>query len=320
MLYRSQINRILFRSIVLFVLGGLPVSCGAPEDSSSANSEATAGNSVASPDEQSPSKQKTSSGDNLTSPQEQEQTGEQQGAIHGEEVDYEAGEVKLQGYLAYNAEQKGERPGILIVHEWWGHNDYVRKRARMLAEIGYTALALDMFGKGKKTTHPETAKQFVKEVLEDMRAAEKRFNTALELLKKHESTDPKKMAAIGYCFGGGVVLHMARVGADLDGVATFHGSLEGQKKAKPGVIKAKLLVFNGEADPFVPEDQVKNFKKEMKKAKAKLEFVNIPGAKHAFTNPAATELGTKYGLPLEYNEAADKQSWEKFKSFLAKLW
>ncbi|QQR91354.1 MAG: dienelactone hydrolase family protein [Myxococcales bacterium] len=259
------------------------------------------------------SRQESSSGQEAAVEQ-QPKTG-----IQGEEVSYQADGVTLKGYLAYNADQADKRPGVLVVHEWWGHNDYARKRARMLAEMGYTALALDMFGEGKNTTHPETAKQFVGEVLKDANVGEVRFNAALSLLKAHDTVDPDKIAAIGYCFGAGVVLHMARVGADLNAVASFHGSLDTNTPAKRGTIKAKLLVQNGGADPFVPPALVKKFKNEMKKAKADLTFINYPGAKHAFTNPEATELGKENNLPLAYDKAADEKSWQELKLFLEKI-
>ena len=152
-----------------------------------------------------------------------------------QEVSYTAGDTTMKGFLAWNTAQQGKRPGILVVHEWWGHDDYVRERARKLAKLGYTALAVDMYGDGKVAGHPDDAKKFMMETLSNMQAAEDRFKAALELLKAHESTEETKMAAIGYCFGGGVVLHAARIGLDLDAVASFHGTLgtETPPKRKP---------------------------------------------------------------------------------------
>lgn len=236
--------------------------------------------------------------------------------VHAEEIDYTADGVTLKGYLAYDENASGPRPGVLVVHEWWGHNDYARMRARMLAEMGYTALAVDMYGDGKQAAHPDDAQKFMKEVLSNIETGEKRFEAAKKLLEGHKTTDPAKTAAIGYCFGGAVVLHMARKGLDLDAVASFHGNLATKAPAQKGVIKAKLLVLHGAADPFVPSDQVDAFKKEMQDAQVAMEFHAYDGAKHAFTNPGATELGKKFSIPVEYDEDADKKSWAELDRFL----
>lgn len=238
-------------------------------------------------------------------------------SVIGEELTYEADGKTLKGYLAYNTETDQPRPGILVVHEWWGHNEYVRERARMLAELGYTALALDMYGEGKNTEHPKEAGEFSAQALKDLKGARARFEAAAELLRDHKTTDADLIGAIGYCFGGGVALNMARMGSDLDAVVSFHGSLDPKKKAKKGAIKAEILVLTGEADPMVPAKSVEAFKKEMKQAKADVEVVSYPGVVHAFTNPDATELGKKYDLPIKYDAQADKDSWERMKAHLA---
>ncbi len=239
--------------------------------------------------------------------------------IKGEEVTYQAGDTTLEGYIAWDANKAGPRPGVLVVHEWWGHNDYVRRRARMLAEEGYAAFALDMYGDGKQAAHPEDAKKFMMETLSSADIAKTRFSAALDLLKNHPKTEPTKIAAIGYCFGGAVVLQMARSGADLDGVASFHGNLSTESPAAPGVIKAKILVLHGADDPFVPKEQVDAFKEEMDAAGADYTFIAYPGAVHAFTNPAATETGKKFNMPLAYNEEADRKSWAELREFLRGL-
>ena len=236
--------------------------------------------------------------------------------IVGEEIIYESGDVSLHGYLAFDANQEGERPGVLIIHEWWGHNDYVRRRARMLAEMGYTALAVDMYGDGINTDHPEDAQKFMMEVLNNMDAGTERFNAARTLLEQHETTDASATAAIGYCFGGGVVLHMARIGTDLKGVASFHGSLGTATPAEPGSVRTRLLVAHGADDPFVPAAELEAFKQEMANAGVDMKFIAYPGAKHSFTNPGATALGEKYNLPLVYNETADTASWAELDVFL----
>ena len=236
-------------------------------------------------------------------------------AVIGKEVTYQADGTTMKGYLAYDDTLKGKRPGVLVVHEWWGHNDYARKRADMLAELGYTALAVDMYGDGKTASHPKDAGAFAGEVRSNLEKATARFNAAKKLLSEHAMTDPDKIAAIGYCFGGGIVLEMARRGLDLDAVVSFHGSLATQSPAaQPGQVKAKVLVCHGEADPFIKPDHIAALKQEMTNAKADFAFKAYPDAKHAFTNPDATENGKKFNIPLEYNEAADKQSWEDMKA------
>lgn len=239
--------------------------------------------------------------------------------VRGEEVTYQAGETTLRGYIAWDGTKKEARPGVLVVHEWWGHNDYVRRRARMLAEQGYTALAVDMYGDGKQADHPEDAKKFMMEAISRAEVAKRRFDAAHELLKNHPTTDPSKIAAIGYCFGGGVVLHMARLGADLDGVASFHGNLATETPAQPGAVKADILVLHGADDPLVPAEQLESFEKEMDAAGASYQIIVYPGALHAFTNPAATENGKKFGLPLAYNEEADEKSWGELLRFLERV-
>lgn len=240
-------------------------------------------------------------------------------SIQGEEIAYQAGDTTLEGYIAWDASKQGPRPGVIVVHEWWGHNDYARQRARMLAKEGYTALALDMFGDGKQADHPGDAQKLVMEATANAEVAKARFMAAYDLLKKQETVDPSKIAAIGYCFGGGIVLQMARLGTDLDGVASFHGMLSTDAPAKPGVIKAKVLVLHGADDPFIPKEQVETFKKEMEAAGADYTFIEYPGVMHSFTNPAATELGKKFNLPLVYNEDADEKSWAELQRFLRAL-
>ncbi|MBI1422472.1 MAG: prolyl oligopeptidase family serine peptidase [Gammaproteobacteria bacterium] len=234
-------------------------------------------------------------------------------------VHYQEGDTKLKGFLAYDTKFKGKRPGVLVVHEWWGQNAYARKRAEMLAKLGYVAFALDMYGNGKTATHPKDAGKFAGMVSSNMPLAKARFLAALDQLKANPLVEPDKIAAIGYCFGGGIVLQMARQGVDLKGVASFHGSLGTKEPAKPGEVKAKIMVFNGEADPFTTAAQIEAFKKEMQDAGADYQFINYPGAKHSFTNPDATALGKKFDLPLAYNAKADKDSWAKMQAFFKEI-
>lgn len=230
--------------------------------------------------------------------------------VVGEEVDYKSGGTVMKGYLAWDNAIEGRRPGVLVVHEWWGHNEYARSRARQLAALGYTALAVDMYGDGKQAAHPDDAGKFATAVRENMPEAEARFRAALKLLKKQKSVDSKRIAAIGYCFGGGIVLEMARRGVDLDAVASFHGSLGTENPAKKGKVKARIFVANGADDPFTTPEQITAFMNEMDAADVDYRFVNYPGAKHSFTNPDADKFGAKFNMPLAYNAEADKASWE----------
>lgn len=239
--------------------------------------------------------------------------------IVGEDVTYSTNGVTLKGYIAYDAAKKGPRPGVLVVHEWWGHNDYARERARMLAELGYTALAVDMYGDGKTADHPDNAGAFMTEALGNMELFQKKFEAGHALLKNHENTDPAHIAAIGYCFGGKTVLEMARAGLDLDGVASFHGILATGNPAQKGTIKASVIAFQGGDDPFNKPEDVAAIQAEMAAAEVDFKYVEYPGVRHSFTNPGATAVGEKFGLPLVYNEAADKDSWGELKVFLARV-
>ncbi|MCF8060226.1 MAG: dienelactone hydrolase family protein [Bacteriovoracaceae bacterium] len=237
----------------------------------------------------------------------------------GNDINYQNETLTMKGYLSSVDDGNTKKPGILVVHEWWGHNEYARKRADMLAKEGYVALAVDMYGNGLQADHPSKANEFSSAVFKNMDEAKSRFMAALETLKAHPHVDKTKIAAIGYCFGGGVVLSMARMGIELDGVVSYHGSLKSPVKAKKGQIKGNLLVFNGAADPLVSKADIVGFKKEMKQANAKLEFVDFPGALHAFTNPGATELGAKFKLPLGYDKDADEKSWARTLSFFEEI-
>ncbi|HSD94628.1 MAG TPA: dienelactone hydrolase family protein [Syntrophales bacterium] len=239
--------------------------------------------------------------------------------IEGKTVTYRADGVAMKGYLAYDRNIAGSRPGVLVVHEWWGLNDYARKRARMLAEMGYTALAVDMYGEGKQAKHPDEAGKFASELMKNFDTAKARFTAALDFLKKQKTVDPQRIAAIGYCFGGGVVLNMARQGVDLKGVASFHGNLTAVKPARPGEIKAKILVLHGADDKFTTPEQLEAFKQEMKAAGADFRVIVYPGAMHSFTNPDADRYAKKYKMPLGYNADADRESWAELAMFLANL-
>jgi dienelactone hydrolase len=240
-------------------------------------------------------------------------------AIQEEEITYSSGDTTLKGFLAYDDAVAGQRPGVLVVHEWWGHNDYARKSARMLSGMAYTAYAVDMYGDGKLAQHPDDAGKFAGEVKKNMAVAEARFRAALELLQNQPTVDSGRVAAIGYCFGGGIVLEMARRGVDLDGVVSYHGMLATDTPAEKGKVKARVLVFNGAADPFVPPAQVKAFEKEMSEAGVTYMLINYPGVKHSFTVADADKRGQQFDLPLEYNKKADSDSWARTERFFDSL-
>ncbi|MBI5098683.1 MAG: dienelactone hydrolase family protein [Nitrospirae bacterium] len=239
--------------------------------------------------------------------------------IRGEAVDYSDSGVVMKGYMAYDENIKGKRPGVLVVHEWWGHNEYARRRARMLAELGYAALAVDLYGDGKQAMHPDDAGKFSSELMKNFDVATSRFTAAMNFLKQQPNVDPGRIAAIGYCFGGGVVLNMARQGIDIKGVASFHGGLAAVMPAQHGDVKAKILVLHGADDKFVTPEQIEAFKEEMKTAGADLSFISYPGAIHSFTNSDADTYAKKFNLPLAYNANADRKSWGELKKFLGKI-
>ena len=236
-------------------------------------------------------------------------------AIKTQEVTYSAGDTTMKGFLAWDDSISGKRPGILVVHEWWGLNDYARSRAKQLAELGYAALAVDMYGEGKAADHPKDAGAFAASVMENPQVALARFRAAMDALKAQPMVDAEKIAAIGYCMGGAIVLNAARQGIDLDAVASFHGSLGGLMPIK-GPIKAKVLVCHGADDSFIPPEKVSAFKEEMKEAGADLKFVSYPGAKHGFSNPAADESGKKFSIDIAYNAKADAESWKELQALL----
>jgi len=236
-------------------------------------------------------------------------------AIQTESVTYTAGGTTLRGVLATDPAKSGRRPGVLVVHEWWGHNAHARRAARRLASAGYVAFALDMFGKGKVTTHPDSAQAFVAAAMQDAEAIPTRFDAALAQLKADPHVDGARIGAIGYCFGGAVVLGMARAGENLKAVGTFHGALATQHPAEPGKVKAKLLIQTGADDPMVNATAVAAFQKEMTAAGANYRVITYPGAKHSFTYPDAD----KAGVPgLAYNAAADQKSWAELLKFFKK--
>lgn len=222
-----------------------------------------------------------------------------------QKVVYRQGETELHGYLVYDEDVAGKRPGVLVVHEWWGLNDHARNSAEKLAELGYVALAVDMYGEGKSTDHPEQAGEWATWIRNNTEVAAARFGAAYDLLAGHELTNASQIAAIGYCFGGSVVLTMAMNGADLAGVVSFHGGLP-TEPAGVDKVKPAILVCHGGSDPTISEDQVDLFLKNLDAVNADYQFIIYGGAKHSFTNKEADARGIS---ALAYDAKADRRSW-----------
>ena len=222
---------------------------------------------------------------------------------------YSDGEATMKGFVVYDTAKQGKRPGIVMVHEWWGITKHMHDEAHRLARRGYTAFLADMYGDGKTADNPKDAGALSGSVMKDPRVMEARFNAARAELAKQPTVDPARIGAVGYCFGGAVVLNMARAGADLAGVVGFHASLGLNTPAPaPGTVKARILVLNGADDPFVKKEQYATLKADMDAAKADYRVVEYPGAVHAFTNPEATALGKKFNLPLRYDAKVNKEA------------
>lgn len=239
--------------------------------------------------------------------------------ITSEQLSYQVGDTELKSYFASDSDTSGTRPGVLVIHEWWGLNDYVRKRADMLAELGYAALAVDMYGDGLVAESADEAGAAMNAVLTDMQQGNARLEASLAQLKSHALTDPTRTAAIGYCFGGRMVLNMACTGMAVNGVASFHGSLGSFGQPDPNSIKARILVCHGASDSLISQQDIDTFKSEMEQAKADYEFVNYDGALHGFTNPDADAKAKEYGLPLAYDRNTDEQSWAKMRELFASI-
>jgi dienelactone hydrolase len=247
-------------------------------------------------------------------------TGTAFAAIKEEPVTYKDGETTMKGFVVYDDAKKGKRPGIIVVHEWWGITRHIHSEARRMASLGYTAFIADMYGDAKTADNPKDAGALSGAVRKNPAAMQSRFDAAMVALARHPTVDASKIAAMGFCFGGSVVLDMVRVGTDLKGVAAFHAGLGAAGvQAEPGKVKAKVLVQNGADDPFIKPESVEAFKKEMDGAKVDYHYISYPGAVHAFTNPEATALGKKFNIPIAYNADADKKSKAEATTFFAEV-
>ncbi len=238
--------------------------------------------------------------------------------IKEEDVNYSANGVNMTGFAAWDSGSNTKRPVVMVVHEWWGLNDYVKTRVRELAKLGYFAFAVDMYGNRAQADNPDSAGKISMPFYTDPQMAKARFDAAMEKAKSYAAADGQKIAAIGYCFGGAMVINMAKLGDDLDGVVSFHGGLNVVPSNKD-LLKAPILVCHGAADPFVPQAEVDKFKKQMDSIGAKYTFKAYEGATHAFTNPGATALGEKFNIPIKYNAAADTASWKDMKTFFGDI-
>ncbi len=238
--------------------------------------------------------------------------------VKEESVAYSADSVNMQGFVAYNEADSSKRPVVMIVHEWWGLVDYPKERARQLAKLGYFAMAVDLFGDGKTASNPGEAQALVMPFYTNPQMAKARFDAALEKVKTYSQADPNNIAVIGYCFGGNVALNMARMGEDLKGAVSFHGSLLGVPPDKK-TLKAEVLVCHGDADKFVSPEEVSQFTHQMDSIGAKYTLKHYANATHAFTNPASTENGKKFSMPVEYNAAADTASFNEMIAFFHRI-
>ncbi len=239
-------------------------------------------------------------------------------ALKTENVDYTGDGVTMKGFVAYNEDTAVAKPVVLILPEWWGIGDYTRGRAKQLAEFGYLAFAVDMYGEGKNVESPDDAGKLATPFYTSATLGKSRFDAAMAKIKTYKFADANHVAAIGYCFGGAMVLNMARAGEPLKGVVSFHGNLVGNKLDK-NLLKANVLVCHGDDDKFVLPAEVATFKKQMDSVGASYTFKSYAGATHAFSNPAATEKGKKYNMPVAYNAAADTASFNEMKVFLEKI-
>lgn len=239
-------------------------------------------------------------------------------SIKEEAVTYSDNGVTLKGMVAYDSNIKGKRPAIIIVPEWWGLNDYIKMRARKLAELGYLAMAADVFGDGKIAVDPKEAQSYAMLFYQDPKLTKTRVDAAIKKIKEFAQTDPANIAAIGYCFGGFVVLNSAKLGADLKGVVSFHGGLGGVPVNKD-LLKAKVLVCQGGSDKFVSMDDYNSLKHKLDSIGADNTFRVYANATHAFTNPDATANGKKFNMPIEYNAKADQDSWNDMKVFFGRV-
>ena len=236
--------------------------------------------------------------------------------IKSQSIEYKQGDATLEGFSVYDDSFHGKRPGVLVVHQWKGLTDYEKKRAEMLAKLGYNVFAVDIYGKGIRPTNPKEAGAQAGKFKNNIALLRARVNAGLDVLRQQELTDPKRIAAIGYCFGGTTVLELARSGADVAGIVSFHGGLSTPNPDDAKNIKGKVLALHGADDPHVTPKEVEAFESEMRNAKVDWQLVAYGGAVHAFTD---WTLGSDNSKGAAYNEKADRRSWEAMKQFFAEI-
>jgi len=237
-------------------------------------------------------------------------------AIHTETVEYKQGGTTLEGFVAYDDAIKGPRPGVLVVHQWLGLTDYEKHRAEMLAQLGYVAFCADIYGKGVRPKNTQKAGAQAGKYKSDRQLLRARVNAGLDALRRQPLVDPKRLAAIGYCFGGTTALELARSGADIAGVVCFHGGLDSPAPADGKNIKCKVLVCHGADDPFSSPQDIAAFENELRKGGVDWQLIKYGGAVHSFTQP---DVGNDNSKGAAYNEKADKRSWEAMKQFFAEI-
>ncbi len=230
--------------------------------------------------------------------------------ISNQTIEFEVDGTSHHAYMAWDRDVDGPRPGVMVIHEWWGLNDYIRGRADMLAELGYCGFAVDMYSNGETADNPDRAGELMNAVLGDMERGTARLKAGYAAMLEQDQVAAGKTAAIGYCFGGAMVLHMARIGLELDAVVSFHGALGSFHPPAPGGVSASVLVCHGEADAMVTMSDVAGFREEMDAAGVDCQVIVHSNAQHGFSNPGADEKNRKYGLPVGYNAQADSESWD----------
>ncbi len=238
--------------------------------------------------------------------------------IKEENITYSIDNKEFKGFISYNQSIKGKRPAVLIVHEWWGLTDYTKTRAIQLAKLGYIAFAVDMFGEGKIAANPTEAQALTAPFYADPQLAKAQLDAAIAKIKEYKQTDTTTIFAIGYCFGGSMVLNSAKLGIDLKGVVSFHGGLKGVPADKE-LLKAKILVCHGGNDKFISEEDISIFRHQLDSIGADYKFIVYPNATHAYSNPASTAAGKRFNMPIEYNKPADLNSWNDMKLFFESL-
>lgn len=236
--------------------------------------------------------------------------------VQSKTVPYTIGQSSYEGFLAWDDSIEGKRPGILVVHEWWGLNEYARSRAKQLAALGYVAFAVDMYGKGKVTTHPEKASEWAKMTTRHVDEWIGRAKEGLKILQANPNVDPTRLAAIGYCFGGATVMQLVYGGAPVKGVVSFHGSLPLPKKSQSIHNTAKVLIAHGAADPFLTSNHIEQFKAALDRAEIDWQMTLYAGAQHSFTNPSANQYGVS---GVQYHKQADQRSWMHMRQFFDEL-